>query len=383
MSNETVIVPLSLYIHFPWCVKKCPYCDFNSHTLRGDIPEQEYINALLTDLDQTLPQLHHKKIHSIFMGGGTPSLFSPQAIDRLLQHVNKQLEITDTTEITLEANPGTVEYQKFKAFREVGINRLSIGVQSFQADKLKALGRIHDSEQAIKAIDSAHKAGFTNFNVDLMYGLPNQSLSEAITDLTTAIHLLPTHISWYHLTLEPNTQFYRQPPANLPNDDMTDEMETAGRALLNTHGYDRYEVSAYAKNGCRSQHNLNYWQFGDYIGIGAGAHGKLTNSHTHEINRSCKQRVPANYMRADKNYSSNQWQLSTEDKVLEFMINALRLTDGFHEDLFTQRTGLPLATLSKSLHQAISLGFLEHQNHRICPTLQGQRFLNDLVALFL
>jgi len=375
-------IPLSLYIHFPWCVKKCPYCDFNSHTLKSEIPEQPYIAALLADLDEILPVLQHSKINSIFMGGGTPSLFSPTAIDTLLQGINKRLMITNHTEITLEANPGTVEYARFKAYRSIGINRLSIGVQSFQADKLHALGRIHDNQQAILAINAAHDAGFSNFNVDVMYGLPKQTLPEAMVDLTTAIDLSPTHISWYHLTLEPNTVFYRQPPANLPDDELIDEIETTGRALLQQRGFCRYEVSAYAKAGCQAAHNLNYWQFGDYIGIGAGAHGKLTNTHTGLITRTCKQRVPANYLDANRPFTSNQWPLSPEDKSLEFMLNALRLTEGFVESLFSYHTGLPLAAIAPQLAQAMAQGLMERQSGMLRATPLGQRFLNDLVALF-
>jgi len=367
-------VPLSLYIHFPWCVKKCPYCDFNSHALRGELPETAYIDALLTDLDETLVSCNHKTLHSIFMGGGTPSLFSPDSIARLLEELKKRLLITPEIEITLEANPGTVEYQKFKAFKDAGINRLSIGVQSFQTDKLTVLGRIHDGNQAIQAIQSAHNAGFTDFNVDLMYGLPNQSVSDALADLNTAIDLSPTHISWYHLTLEPNTVFYRQVPANLPDDDKTEAMETAGRALLEQHGYHRYEVSAYAKNNHQSRHNMNYWQFGDYIGIGAGAHGKLTDAHSFVITRSCKQRVPKNYMHMSQDTRSNQRILSTDDKILEFMLNALRLTQGFHTTLFTQHTGLPLTVIEKPLERALAKGYVEHKNDIICPTEYGQRF---------
>ncbi|MFZ2320426.1 MAG: radical SAM family heme chaperone HemW, partial [Pseudomonas sp.] len=286
--------PLALYIHIPWCVRKCPYCDFNSHAAGPTLPEQEYVDALLADLDADLGRVHGRQLSSIFFGGGTPSLFSAAALGRLLAGVEQRIGFAADIEITLEANPGTFEQAKFQAYRQLGINRLSIGVQSFQADKLKALGRIHDGDEAIRAADMARAAGFDNFNLDLMHGLPDQSIEDALSDLRIAIAQQPTHLSWYQLTMEPNTVFWSQPPT-LPEDDTLWDIQEAGQQLLAEHGYLQYEVSAYARAGRQAQHNLNYWSFGDFIGIGAGAHGKLS-SPSGQIVRTWKTRLPKDYL---------------------------------------------------------------------------------------
>ncbi|KFX70618.1 oxidase [Pseudomonas taeanensis MS-3] len=373
--------PLSLYIHIPWCVKKCPYCDFNSHAAGPTLPEQEYVDALLADLDEDLPQVHGRQLTSIFFGGGTPSLFSAQALGRLLAGVEQRVPFAADIEITLEANPGTFEQAKFAAYRALGINRLSIGVQSFQADKLKALGRIHDGDEAIRAADMARAAGFDNFNLDLMHGLPDQSIDDALGDLRIAIAQQPTHLSWYQLTLEPNTVFWNQPPS-LPEDDILWDIQEAGQALLAEHGYAQYEVSAYAQPGKAARHNLNYWSFGDFLGIGAGAHAKLS-SPDGTIKRSWKTRLPKDYLDPSKRFSAGERVLGPDELPFEFLMNVLRLTDGSASELFTQRTGLPLSQLAAARTEAEQRGLLHCDPTRLTATREGQLFLNDLLQHFL
>ncbi|YCH21661.1 radical SAM family heme chaperone HemW [Pseudomonas sp. D1-3] len=373
--------PLAAYIHIPWCVRKCPYCDFNSHAAGPNLPEEAYVDALLADLDSDLQQAHGRPLTSIFFGGGTPSLFSARALGRLLEGVERRIPFAGDIEITLEANPGTFEQEKFAAYRRLGINRLSIGVQSFQADKLKALGRIHDGDEAIRAADMARAAGFDNFNLDLMHGLPDQSLDDALGDLRIAIAQAPTHLSWYQLTVEPNTVFWNQPPV-LPEDDTLWDIQEAGQTLLAEHGYAQYEVSAYAQPGRMARHNLNYWTFGDFLGIGAGAHGKLSTPQG-RISRTWKTRLPKDYLDPAKRYSAGERVLSVDELPFEFLINVLRLTDGCAAELFSQRTGLPLEQLAKARAQVEQRGMLQKDPTRLAATREGQLFLNDLLQYFL
>lgn len=384
MFQFTQLPPLGLYIHFPWCVRKCPYCDFNSHALRGDLAESAYIDGLIADLEQELPRIWGRPVSSIFMGGGTPSLFSAASIDRLLSALRARLMLTPNIEITLEANPGTVEQQRFAEFRAAGINRLSIGVQSFQDTQLHLLGRIHDGKEAIKAVETAHAVGFDNFNLDLMFALPGQNRQAAQEDLRTAISLAPTHLSYYQLTLEPNTLFYAQPPT-VPDEDLAWAMQCEGQTQLAGAGYTQYEISAYAQATRECRHNRNYWQFGDYLGIGAGAHDKISDMAQQAISRSWKVKHPDNYLRtaATTQRIAGTRQLEPEDTVLEFMLNALRLTNGFSSTLFQQHTGLPLSYISTTLQQAMERGWLNWQGDNIIPSEQGLRFHNDLVAMFL
>lgn len=374
--------PLSLYIHLPWCVRKCPYCDFNSHALRQDLPEAAYVDALLRDLEQDLPRAWGRTVQAVFLGGGTPSLFSPEAIDRLLSGVRARVTLAPDCEITLEANPGTTDQARFEGYRRAGINRLSIGVQSFDADKLKVLGRIHGPDEAVRAAEAARAAGFDNFNLDLMFGLPRQTVDEALSDVRTAIELNPTHLSVYQLTIEPNTFFHTHPP-ELPDDDAIWAMQEAIEALLAQHGYRQYEVSAYSQTGRACRHNLNYWRFGDYLGVGAGAHAKLT--HAQGITRLVKQRQPAAYLDTARNAKGivSETNVTPADAAFEFMLNALRLTQGFPPALFAERTGLTLAAVEKSLIEAETKGLLAGDHTLIRPTALGRRFLNDLTALFL
>src|SRR5216684_7729394 len=374
--------PLSLYLHLPWCVRKCPYCDFNSHQLAADIPQQDYIAALLRDLEQDLPRAWGRHIHSIFIGGGTPSLFSPEAIDQLLSSVRALLPVSPDSEITLEANPGTVELGRFKGYREAGINRLSIGIQSFNDEKLHALGRIHGGTEALRAAETARAAGFDNFNLDLMFGLPRQTVLEALADLKTAIAMQPSHLSLYQLTIEPNTQFHHQPPI-LPDDDTIWSMQQQLQALLAANNYVQYEVSAYAQPGRQCLHNLNYWRFGDYLGIGAGAHAKITDADG--ITRLWKIKQPKEYMHKAGGVSGigGEHRLSRREAPLEFMMNALRLTGGFPTSLFQERAGLPLSVAEKPLRRAEERGLIIWDVEAIYPTELGKRFLNEVVALFL
>lgn len=373
--------PLSLYIHIPWCVRKCPYCDFNSHTASPVLPEQEYVDALLADLDQDLPHVQGRELRSIFFGGGTPSLFSAEALGRLLAGVEQRIRFADDIEITLEANPGTFEQEKFKAYRGLGINRLSIGIQSFQEAKLKALGRIHNGDEAIRAADMARQAGFDNFNLDLMHGLPDQSQDEALDDLRQAIALGPTHLSWYQLTLEPNTVFWNQPPV-LPEDDILWDIQETGQQLLADNGFAQYEVSAYAQPGKPARHNLNYWAFGDFIGIGAGAHGKLSHADGHIV-RTWKTRLPKDYLNPAKPFQAGSKRLGADELPFEFLMNALRLIDGVEAELFHARTGLGLDTLTDARREAERRGLLRTDPDRLVATPQGQLFLNDLLQYFL
>jgi oxygen-independent coproporphyrinogen-3 oxidase len=374
--------PLSLYVHLPWCLKKCPYCDFNSHEMKGgELPEQRYLDALRADLEAALPLVWGREVHSIFIGGGTPSLFSPQGIDRLLSDIRARLRLVADCEVTLEANPGTFEKERFKAFRSAGVTRLSVGVQSFDDAKLKALGRVHDRAQALAAVEEA-AASFETFNLDLMYALPGQTLEELEADVTQALALLPPHLSIYHLTIEPNTYFAKFPPVTPPDDlayamlDRITEMTTAA-------GLERYEVSAYAKPGHRCFHNFNYWTFGDYLGIGAGAHGKL--SFPHRVVRQVRVREPRLYMeRALAGEAiAQEEEVSRTELPFEFMLNALRLKDGFALQDFADRTGLPLSSIAKPLQEAQARGLLERDLARVKPTVRGFDFLSDLQGLFL
>ncbi len=375
------VPPLALYIHIPWCVRKCPYCDFNSHAAGPDIPEDAYVSALLDDFDRELPGVLGRPLTSIFFGGGTPSLFSAAALDRLLEGLRARISMAADVEITLEANPGTFEQNKFTAYRQLGINRLSIGVQSFQADKLKALGRTHSGDEALRAAEMARRAGFDNFNLDLIHGLPGQSQDEALGDLRQAIALAPTHLSWYQLTLEPNTVFWNQPP-QLPEDDILWDIQEAGQALLASAGFAQYEVSAYARPGRAARHNLNYWSFGDFIGIGAGAHGKLTAADG-TVRRTWKTRLPKDYLNLAKPFMAGDKVLEPDELPFEFLMNALRLTDGVPAAQFTARTGLPLSVLAEGRAVAERKGLLLADPERLAATARGQLFLNDLLQLFL
>ncbi len=373
--------PLAAYVHIPWCVRKCPYCDFNSHAAGPQLPEDEYVAALLDDLDEDFDQVQGRRLSSIFFGGGTPSLFSAQALGQILEGLERRVGFAEDIEITLEANPGTFEQAKFRDYRGLGINRLSIGVQSFQPDKLKALGRIHDGNEAIRAADMARAAGFDNFNLDLMHGLPDQSLDDALSDLRIAIAQQPTHLSWYQLTVEPNTEFWNRPP-QLPEDDTLWDIQEAGQALLAEHGYVQYETSAYAQPGRQARHNLNYWTFGDFLGLGAGAHGKISRPDG-RILRNWKTRLPKDYLDPAKRFRAGEKQLQAEEMPFEFLMNVLRLTDGVPALLFTQRTGLPLELLAEARREAEARGLLVADPQRLVATPKGQLFLNDLLQLFL
>lgn len=373
--------PLSLYIHVPWCIRKCPYCDFNSHTASKTLPEREYINALLDDFVTSLDTIQGRPLHSIFIGGGTPSLLSPSAYVRLFDGLRRHVVFSENIEITLEANPGTFEQCKFTGFRQTGINRLSIGIQSFQDEKLKQLGRIHRGEEAQRAVAMAYAAGFTNINLDLMHGLPGQSLEDALFDLETAIALKPTHLSWYQLTIEPNTVFFSKPPI-LPKDDTLWDIQEAGQRLLADSNYQQYEISAYSQPDQHSRHNLNYWQFGDYLGIGAGAHGKITRLAQGDIRRNWKTRLPADYMNLSKPFEAGSRILSREELPLEFMMNALRLNNGVDLHYFNQRTGLPWLTIADAIHKAQQLELMSKNDKKLQPTPKGSLFLNNILSLF-
>jgi oxygen-independent coproporphyrinogen-3 oxidase len=377
----TALPPLALYVHLPWCVRKCPYCDFNSHEQRGELPEDRYVDALLRDLESALPSVWGRKVVSVFFGGGTPSLFSSQAIDRLLAGIRARLPIVPDAEITLEANPGTFERQKFAGFFAAGVNRLSLGIQSFDPAQLKALGRIHDGEEARRAAEAALMI-FGNVNFDLMYGLPNQTVEGVQADLASALAFAPPHLSWYQLTLEPNTLFHRMPPP-LPDEDTAADIEGAVHATLARAGYAHYETSAYAKPGRGCRHNLNYWQFGDYLGIGAGAHAKL--SFADRIVRQLRWKQPKQYMEKIEAGEPLQEEISVlrEDVGFEFMLNALRLLDGVPTSLFAERTGYPIALVAHAIDTAARKGLLEPDPSLLKPTELGRRFQNDLLELFL
>ncbi len=377
--------PLSLYIHIPWCLKKCPYCDFNSHEIRGEgsqAPEDEYVAALIRDLEFALADVWGRRLSSVFFGGGTPSLFSAKAIDTILTAVRTLLPLEHFAEVTMEANPGTFEAQKFADFRAAGINRLSIGIQSFNPQHLKALGRVHDDQEAHRAVEIALK-NFDNINLDLMYALPGQTLTQAQADIDAACSLGVTHISAYHLTLEPNTLFHRFPPI-LPDDEQAAAMQDMIEQTTARHQYRHYETSAFARAGKESRHNLNYWSFGDYLGIGAGAHSKI--SFADNIVRQMRYKQPKEYLAKANAYESltqTQHELTPSDRGFEFMMNALRLNGGFDTTLFQERTGLPIAAIQKQLDEAEHRGLLVHDRHRIKPTVLGRRFLNDLLQIFL
>jgi putative oxygen-independent coproporphyrinogen III oxidase len=382
MEHPTLIPPpLGLYVHIPWCVRKCPYCDFNSHQQPASLPEAQYIAALLQDFRLDLPMVQGRKLDSIFIGGGTPSLFSAPGYAQLLDGLKHEIAFADDIEITLEANPGTFETRKFAGYREAGINRLSIGIQSFNDLHLQKLGRIHGSEEALKATAIAKAAGFSNCNLDLMFGLPGQSHNEAMLDLQTAIACSPTHISWYQLTIEPNTEFFRFPPA-VPEDDAVAQMQESGISLLAQHGYRRYEISAYAKSHCQSRHNRNYWEFGDYIGIGAGAHGKFTRMENSSITRTRKKKMPAHYLESPDNFTAEASAVPLAELPLEFMMNALRLTDGVASSYYAARTGESLESIRPALQKLQSSGLLAECSERLQPTEKGLNYLNEMLVHF-
>jgi len=376
--------PLSLYVHLPWCVRKCPYCDFNSHSAGAGAPTQRYVDALLTDLDQEAKRAAGRTIESLFLGGGTPSLFAPEEISRLLTGVHERFDVADDAEITMEANPGTVECGAPAGYREAGVNRLSIGAQSFDDDALRQLGRIHSSDDIRRAVGEVKSAGFDNFNLDLMHGLPGQTLATAESDVRAALELGPTHISWYQLTLEPNTVFHARPPENLPDEETAYEIQDAGAALLRDAGFEQYEVSAWARDSRHCRHNVNYWLFGDYLAVGAGAHGKLSDEA--RVFRYRKPANPLQYMLVmEGNPAGGELEPVTDgDLLFEFMLNALRLNDGFHETVFLERTGLSAQRLQQASSGAVARGLLERGTDSTWrPTDLGRRFLNDLQAEFL
>ena len=376
--------PLSLYVHLPWCVRKCPYCDFNSHSAGDGAPTGRYVNALLADLEREAARAGGRSIQSIFLGGGTPSLFAPDEIGRLLQAVTERFDVAADAEITMEANPGTVEYGAPAGYREAGVNRLSIGAQSFDDDALRQLGRIHNSDDIRRAVNEVRAAGFDNFNLDLMHGLPGQTVATAEADVRAAVELGPTHISWYQLTLEPNTVFYARPPRNLPDDETAWDIQDAGGALLRDAGFEQYEVSAWARDGLRCRHNVNYWLFGDYLGVGAGAHGKLSDARG--VFRYRKPANPLQFMLSMEEgaEAGGLEPVIDHDLLFEFMLNALRLSDGFPETVFPDRTGLPAALLAQAASEAVEKGLLAYEDDATWrPTELGRRFLNDLQAEFL
>lgn len=379
--NFQALPPLSLYIHIPWCARKCPYCDFNSHEARGTFPEKEYVAALIRDLEMALPLIWGRKVYTVFFGGGTPSLLSGESVEQIISSVRMLLPLALDAEITLEANPGTVEAARFAAYREAGVNRLSMGIQSFNDTHLQALGRIHTADEAKRAIEIAQQH-FDNLNLDLMYALPKQTLEQALQDVQTALSFAPQHLSCYHLTLEPNTLFHRNPPS-LPDDDTSSDMQQRIEELLATHGYQHYETSAFAQPKRRSRHNLNYWKFGDYLGIGAGAHSKL--SFPDKVIRQARYKQPQAYMQqvAKDAPIQTENQVGHDELGFEFMMNALRLNEGFDSLLFQERTSLPLLTIQRELAEAERRGLLVRDFQRIAPTQLGQRFLNDLLEMFL
>ncbi len=377
----SVLPPLSLYIHFPWCARKCPYCDFNSHEAKGAIPESNYLAALRADLETALPLIWGRRVQTVFIGGGTPSLLSPAGLERLLSDLRALLPLEADAEITMEANPGTVETSQFQSFRASGVNRLSIGIQSFDSQHLKLLGRIHDGDEARRAVEVA-QAHFENFNLDLMYALPTQTVDQARDDIEAAIAYAPPHLSLYHLTMEPNTYFAKYPPS-LPDDEASADMQDMIEDMTSKAGYQHYEVSAYAQPGRRSRHNLNYWQFGDYLGIGAGAHSKI--SFPQRILRQMRYRQPQAYMEhaLQRKPVQEEHEVAQKELAFEFMLNALRLADGFPPYLFTERTGLTITAIDKVLKQAEDRGLLYRDHMVIKPTEMGRRFLTDLQGMFL
>ena len=378
--------PLSLYIHLPWCLKKCPYCDFNSHEVPASgFEEKRYISTLISDLKFELNRIDGRKIVSIFFGGGTPSLFLPESIDQILNSIHTQLNFDLDVEITLEANPGAVEAARFREYRAIGVNRLSLGIQSFNDKSLTLLGRMHDANDAKKAIELGKEADFENFNLDLMFGLPNQEIDEALSDLEKAADYLPTHISWYQLTIEPNTIFGSKPP-KLPSDNIIFSMQEKGQAFLKKNDFEQYEISAYAKNNYISVHNINYWKFGDYLGIGAGSHSKITSITNSQIERYVRHKIPARYIESVNLKGSaiiERKVLEVEEIPLEFMMNGLRLSSGISTNLFFERTGLPIKIIEKELMIAKNTGLVDYHNEKIKPSPKGYRYLNDLLQIFM
>lgn len=390
-----VLPPLALYVHVPWCIRKCPYCDFNSHQAGEDIPEAEYVRALRFDLEQDKLLAQGRKLTSIFFGGGTPSMLSADAIAQIIKDAAEVIGFEDGIEITLEANPGTFEQEKFAGFWRAGVNRLSIGIQSFNDHQLKKLGRVHGRDEAINAVEVARRAGFDNINLDLMHGLPDQSLADALADIDQAIALSPEHLSWYQLTIEPNTAFYSAPPV-LPEEDILVDIQDAGFARLAEAGYEQYEVSAYARNKNQARHNLNYWQFGDYLGIGAGAHGKITDVDQKRLFRLWKTRLPQHYLAAASSqkistnlqghqnlFGAGSDLLLPDNLPLEFMMNALRLNDGVPSEYFVERTGLALTEIEPQWRQLIDKNLVEPDVRVIKPTELGRRFLNRALEIFM
>jgi len=377
--------PLSLYVHVPWCSRKCPYCDFNSHTATSKLPERDYISALCRDLDSDIGSLelpNSNGFHSVFIGGGTPSLLSASAYDQLLDYVHKKVGIESGAEVTLEANPGTAEADKFRGYRTAGINRLSIGIQSFHGDYLAALGRMHSGQEAEEAIEHCLAAGFKNFNLDLMHGLPDQSIEDGLDDLKKALSLGPSHLSWYQLTIEPNTKFYARPPA-LPDDDLLIEMQDSGMKLITEAGFQRYEVSAYSQPGYQSRHNLNYWLFGDYLGIGAGAHGKISYPDTGLIKRTRKKKQPAHYMASGLSRIAEMNPILPEERTLEFLLNSLRLVGGFCINEYETRTGLSFDQIAKQVESLCEVSLLTKRGARVKATPRGLSVLNSLISEFI
>lgn len=384
LLHFTQLPPLGLYIHIPWCVRKCPYCDFNSHEIKTVIDQRAYISCLIDDLEQALPEVWGRQCSSIFIGGGTPSVISPERYDELLSALRARLNLTSNCEITLEANPGAVERGRFAEYLDCGINRISMGVQSFNDDMLKALGRIHNVTDVERAVGELHAANLDNFNIDLMFGLPGQDQTLAKTDLQMALDCKPAHISYYQLTLEPNTLFYRQPP-KLPHEESVWQIQSFARGFLEQHGFFQYEVSAWAQAGKACQHNMNYWLFGDYLGIGAGAHSKITNAHEQNVVRSVRVKHPFTYMEkvALGQHIQTRTNLSAQDLRLEFMMNALRLNGGFEKSLFDLHAGQSLRVLESVLREAEDRGLLERSLTHIQPSARGRQYLNDLLQLFM
>jgi putative oxygen-independent coproporphyrinogen III oxidase len=376
-------IPLSLYIHIPWCVRKCPYCDFNSHALDASpLQEALYIDQLIQEFDQQFEKIHQRSLHSIFIGGGTPSLFNAASFAHLFEHINSRSPFNKTLEITLEANPGTIEQNHFSEFRQAGITRLSIGIQSFQNDKLQSLGRIHSGEEALRVAESIEKAGFDNFNLDLMYGLPGQTIADALYDLQKACSIKPTHLSWYQLTIENNTVFYKKPPI-LPTEIIMHEIEHQGREFIQTEGFQQYEVSAYAQKEKQCQHNLNYWRFGDYLGIGAGAHSKITDLENGTIQRLQNIKHPKGYLDTHRSFIAKEEIINENQCLFEFMLNALRLYQAIPYELFEAHTGLSRTVLTPFLKEAKQRELLFYDDREFSLTLLGRQFLNDVTSLFL
>lgn len=373
--------PLSLYIHIPWCIKKCPYCDFNSHVATSVIPEADYVKAVIEDLKNDLPWVQGRKLHSIFFGGGTPSLFSGFSIGAILREAERLIGFENNIEITLEANPGVMDQQNFSDLYAAGVNRLSIGIQSFNDTHLKSLGRVHDSQDALSAIDIAQSSGFSNFNIDLMHGLPNQSIANAINDIEIAVSSGASHISWYQLTIEPNTEFYSRPPI-LPVDDRLADIQRSGLHIIKKNNYSQYEVSAFARNGQKSRHNVNYWQFGDYLGIGAGAHGKVTIPEDNQVIRTTKTRQPKDYLNRVGSPLAKKIEISKEDIILEFMMNGLRLNNGVPTHYLSSRTGLDEKSIKQKVSKLQSQGLMESSALRYQTTSLGYQFLNTVLQSF-